>query len=157
MKAPGGSAARRVVLETIGWILVLVGIAALSSASASSSAATASVAAAPALLSHQAIQQRLQRQIYDLREIWRLLRDPVRRTQYDERRFVLRLDQLSNRPSPAAGLGPGAGAAARCPCERTLASGAQAPRAARGAGGVADPEHQHRADALDRERLGARR
>src|SRR4029453_9250662 len=29
MKAPGGSAARRVVLETIGWILVLVGIAAL--------------------------------------------------------------------------------------------------------------------------------
>jgi uncharacterized protein (TIGR02611 family) len=29
MKAPGGSAARRLVLETIGWILVLVGIAAL--------------------------------------------------------------------------------------------------------------------------------
>ena len=29
MKAPGGSAARRIVLETIGWILVVVGIAAL--------------------------------------------------------------------------------------------------------------------------------
>jgi hypothetical protein len=29
MKAPGGSAARRLVLETIGWLLVVVGIAAL--------------------------------------------------------------------------------------------------------------------------------
>jgi hypothetical protein len=29
MKAPGGSAARRLVLETIGWILVVAGIAAL--------------------------------------------------------------------------------------------------------------------------------
>ena len=29
MKAPGGSAARRIVLETIGWILVVVGVAAL--------------------------------------------------------------------------------------------------------------------------------
>ena len=29
MKAPGGSAARRLVLETIGWVLVVAGIAAL--------------------------------------------------------------------------------------------------------------------------------
>ena len=29
MKAPGGSAARRLVLEIIGWLLVVVGIAAL--------------------------------------------------------------------------------------------------------------------------------
>jgi uncharacterized protein (TIGR02611 family) len=29
MKAPGGAAARRLVLETIGWILVVVGVAAL--------------------------------------------------------------------------------------------------------------------------------
>jgi len=29
MKAPGGATARRVVLETIGWILVVVGVAAL--------------------------------------------------------------------------------------------------------------------------------
>jgi hypothetical protein len=29
MKAPGGTAARRLVLETIGWLLVVVGIAAL--------------------------------------------------------------------------------------------------------------------------------
>ena len=72
----------------------------ISSSLAPSSAVPPSSGKIP--LSSTAAQARLQRKLRDLREIWRILRDPVRRVQYDERRYILRLDELTNDYEPPA-------------------------------------------------------